>query len=370
MDTLKVQIPDDSHRKKHIIENMLFMSELNKKNCFIVKQIFNVNNEYHLNLYEGDSLTLNTLDVFGFDHNTITIGNPPYNEELKSAGSAKPLYNKFIERFIDKCDILCFVIPSRWFSCGKGLDTFREGMLKRTDIVYMKHFDDASKIFGNSVDIKGGVNYFLKDNFYSGECNFNGTMTKLNKYDVFVDGMYHSIIDKIIPFESITTLFLGNYFGIITNDKKLKNTKTKDTVKCYVSQQKGFERYISNSDIKKEYNFWKVITTEAAHKHKSGFGNTFIGNCNEIYSGSYISFRVSSESEAGSLLSYLKCRLPNFMLSLRKNSQHINTSTCTWIPLVPLDKIWTDTEVYSYLKLSDADIQLINNTDIIGYRTD
>ncbi len=27
--------------------------ELNKKNCYIVKQIFNINNEYKLNIYEG-----------------------------------------------------------------------------------------------------------------------------------------------------------------------------------------------------------------------------------------------------------------------------------------------------------------------------
>jgi hypothetical protein len=33
-------------------------------------------------------------------------------------------------------------------------------MLDRKDLVYIKQFDDACKIFGNKVDIKGGVNYF------------------------------------------------------------------------------------------------------------------------------------------------------------------------------------------------------------------
>ena len=58
---------------------------------------------------------------------------------------------------------MTFIVPSRWFAGGKGLDKFREMMLKREDIVYIKHFDDASKIFGKLVDIKGGVNYFLVD---------------------------------------------------------------------------------------------------------------------------------------------------------------------------------------------------------------
>ena len=103
------------------------------------------------------------LDIkkeFGFDKFDIVIGNPPYNKELKISG-ATAYYNEFVEYYIDKCELLCFVIPSRWFSGGKGLDSFRKNMLERTDIVYIKHFDDASKIFGNSVSIEGGVNYFL-----------------------------------------------------------------------------------------------------------------------------------------------------------------------------------------------------------------
>jgi hypothetical protein len=44
--------------------------------------------------------------------------------------------------------------------CGKGWINFVKKMLKRTDIVCITQFDDASKIFGSSVDIKGG--YFLK----------------------------------------------------------------------------------------------------------------------------------------------------------------------------------------------------------------
>ncbi len=366
MEGLKIKFSNEKERKKHILENMLFMAEYNKKNCFIVNQIFNLNNEFKLNLYEGDSLQLDIQKEFGITKFDIVIGNPPYNEELKSTG-AKALYNKFVEYYIDKCDLLCFVIPSRWFSGGKGLDSFRKNMLERTDIVYIKHFDDASAIFGSSVSIEGGVNYFLKDSNHIGDCIYNGSITKLTKYDVFVDGKYHSLIDKIREYNSVIDLYLGRYFGIESNDKRLKNDKTKDTIKCYVSQQKGFEKNIEKKEIKKEYNFWKLITARA-NGGNGCFGNIFIGNCDEIHTGSYISFKVSNEDEAKSLLSYMKCRLPNFMLSLRKNSQDISESTCKWIPLPLLNKKWTDNEVYKYFKLSEDDIKLINNTNIVGYK--
>jgi site-specific DNA-methyltransferase (adenine-specific) len=308
-------------------------------------------------LYEGNSLQLNIQKEFGIEKFDIVIGNPPYNEELKISGAAA-LYNKFVEYYIEKCDLLCFVIPSRWFSGGKGLDSFRKNMLERTDIVYIKHFDDASKIFGNSVSIEGGVNYFLKDTNHKGYCMYNGSMTKLNKYDVFVDGKYHNIIDKLVNFNSLITLYKSqDYHKIQTNDKRFKNDKTNETIKCYVSQ----------TEIKTNISKYKIITPDGNGGNKC-FGNTFIGNPNEVHCKTYISFEIDTENEAKSLLSYMKCRLPNFMLSLRKNSQHTCSSTCKWIPLPPLNKDWTDEEVYKHFKLSEDDIKLMNDTNIVGYK--
>ena len=366
MKGLKLKIPIEKDRKKHILEKMLFMAEYNKKNCFMVEQIFNWDNDYKLNLYEGNSLQLNIKKEFGIDKFDIVIGNPPYNEELKSSG-ATALYNKFVEYYIEKCDLLCFVIPSRWFAGGKGLNSFRKNMLKRTDIVYIKHFDDASKIFGSSVSIEGGVNYFLKDINHNGDCMYNGSKTKLNKYDVFVDGKYHNFIDKVNNLRSIINQYCSaGYFKYITNDSRLR---TVGKIKCYVSLQKSSDRckYITEYEFNKNNFFWKVITARANGGNKC-FGNIFIGNPDEIHTSSYISFKVSDEDEAKSLLCYMKCRLPNFMLSLRKHSQDISKNTCKWIPLPPLNKEWTDDEVYKYFDLSEEDIKLINDTNIVGYK--
>jgi hypothetical protein len=365
MDGLKKKIPNEDQRKKHIIEKQLYMGELNKKNCFVVKQIFNIGNQYKLNLYEGDTLNIKLDKVFGKNHFDIIIGNPPYNQELTKIG-ALPLYNKFIEYYLDKCGILSFIVPSRWFSGGKGLDKFRTMMLQRTDINYIKHYDNACEIFGNSVDIKGGVNYFLIDRDYDGLCNYNDSMIKLNNYDILVESKYYGLVDKLLNCEMLTSIYQDRCFNIESNDKNL--TDNNKLVKCYVSQQKGFIKYIDKQFIKKEYNYFKVITARASYEHKSGFGNTFIGDVNEIHTGSYISFKVTSENEAKSLLSYLKCKLPNLMLSLRKISQDISENTCKWIPLPPLNQIWNDTTIYEHFKLSNDDINLIKNTKIVGYK--
>jgi len=57
---LQPKIKNVQKRKRHILENMLYVSELNKKNAFIFTQIFNIDSEYELNLHIGDTLKLNT----------------------------------------------------------------------------------------------------------------------------------------------------------------------------------------------------------------------------------------------------------------------------------------------------------------------
>ncbi len=365
MEGLKNKIPNEIDRKKHIIEKQLYMCELNKKNCFVVKQIFNINNEYNLNLHEGSALDIDINKVFKKKKFDIIIGNPPYNEELKESG-AKPLYNKFIEYYINKCDILSYIVPSRWFAGGKGLDKFREMMINRVDIVYIIHYDNACKIFGNTVDIKGGVNYFLIDKEYNGLCNYNGTNIKFNNFDIILDSKYYNIVNKFNEYNKITDIYHGQgHFNVKTNNENLTNNTS--LIKCYVSQQKGFIKYIDKKYIKNDIKTFKVITARAAHQHGSGFGNMFIGYPNEICSQSYILFEVKSENEAKSLLSYMKCKLPNFMLSLRKISQDISEATCKWIPLPPLDKEWNDDEIYKYFKLSEDEIKLIKDTIINNY---
>ena len=192
------------------------MGELNKKNCFVVKQIFNLNNEYKLNLYEGNTLEIDIKKAFNKNKFDIIIGNPPYNECENKRGELLPIYNKFIEYYLSKTHILTYIIPSRWFSGGKGLDKFRNMMLTRKDIVYIKQIDDASSIF-EGVEIKGGVNYFLIDNLYNGICKYNDEDVILNKYDIFVSSKYYNLIDKLLKYDSILKIFKGRNSKIYAN---------------------------------------------------------------------------------------------------------------------------------------------------------
>ena len=358
---LEEMYPDEIERCRVIMTECIYYADLTALNVFITTEIMKCHVQsycgldeldFEFNNYTGDTLELNIEDRWNIHLEDVSIiGNPPYSTD-PSKPDTKPLYDKFIGKYIGG-KLLLFVVPSRWFIGGKGLDGFRDFMVKRKDIVFIQHEDDATKLFGNNVDIKGGVNYFLKNASHDGLCLFNGEPYDLSKYDCVIKPKYHKIIDIVMNMESINKLYMGRYFGVETNDKRFKDN---GKIKCYVSTLKSKDRckYIDNYDFNEKNSFWKVITPEASFKAFSGFGEKFIGKPNEVHTGSYISFRVNNEEEAKSLLSYLDTKFANHMLSVRKISQHINGDVCKWIPLVPLDRIWTDDKVCEYLNIEPS----------------
>ena len=112
METLKEEIVNEKKRKKHILENMLYMCELNKKNVLVCNQIFDINNEYKLNIYQGDSLKIDYNKEFGVKQFDVIIGNPPY-QDSNATGDNK-LYLDFTKKSLNiliNNGLLLFITP-------------------------------------------------------------------------------------------------------------------------------------------------------------------------------------------------------------------------------------------------------------------
>lgn len=111
MKGLSQKIPDDQKRSKHIIENMLYMVEINPKNVKISRRIFgsaaNICCADVLN--EQDKVRREFREVDKFD---VIIGNPPFQDEIdttskndptKGSGPRKGGKNKLYERITIEC---------------------------------------------------------------------------------------------------------------------------------------------------------------------------------------------------------------------------------------------------------------------------
>ena len=80
----------------------------------------------------------------------VIIGNPPYqmNDGGGEGSSATPIYDKFVKNAIKlNPRYLTMIIPARWYSGGKGLDSFRDEMLNDRHLRIIHDFPETSDCF-------------------------------------------------------------------------------------------------------------------------------------------------------------------------------------------------------------------------------
>jgi hypothetical protein len=121
---LATSIPDEQERKKHIVENMLFMVELKPSNVIALKAMFGSG----ANIEETDFCSYSTEIIFDY-----IIGNPPYNSngikkvptnKNKDAGGGDTIWTKFVCKSLHllkpETGQLCMILPSIWLKQDKA----------------------------------------------------------------------------------------------------------------------------------------------------------------------------------------------------------------------------------------------------------
>jgi len=302
----------------------------------------------------------------------VVIGNPPY--QLSDGGhgaSAAPIYHKFVESAIGLSPrYVVMITPSRWFAGGKGLDGFRERMLKESRL---RNLVDYPKLYDGfpGVKIRGGVSYFLWDRDYSGPCTVQ-TMwdgaplgppvaRRLDSYDVLVRrNEAVSILDKVLAYrvkglpetkwsERVSS---GKPFGLRTFFHGKDSSKgLKQAVKLHGSQRIS---WLSRVDIAQNADWideWKVLMS-AVQGTSAAVETQFLSKpiiagpgeaCTETY---VVAGHFKTEQEAKRCAIYLRTRFVRFLVSLRKISQHANRGVYAFVPDVPLNTTWTDQKLY------------------------
>ena len=136
MNGLKDEIKDREERKKHIFENMLYMSELGRKNVEITRLVFD-GDKYKLNLYHGDTLKLDIKEEWGIDGFDIVLGNPPYQNDNNNKGSGNTLWNLFVDKSLNEWliekGLLLYVHPRGW----RQINSKVGNLMKTKQIIYL-----------------------------------------------------------------------------------------------------------------------------------------------------------------------------------------------------------------------------------------
>lgn len=327
-------------------------------------------------------------DVFGDDVQfDVVVGNPPYQLGASGGesvgGFAMPIYQKFIDA-AKKLDprYISMVTPARWYAGGRGLDEFRAEMLADRRIRALVDFPDARDCFPG-IDVKGGVSYFLWDRDNPGDCEVT-TMSggdptgpsmhrRLDAYDVLVRrNEAVSILDKVMEVaRSKHFEFLNSRVSAIqpfSLRTTFKGSDTKSGIRhpVLVYGNKS-ETWVPRNEIPRNLDWidqWKVLLGQAY-----GAGETVphqIYNypiiavpgtaCTETY---LVIDRFDSELKAERFALYLKSRFARFLVSLRKNTQHLYSERFAFVPLLPMDREWRDADLYRMFGITDSEADFI-----------
>ena len=313
----------------------------------------------------------------------VIIGNPPY--QLGSDGGTRdvPIYQKFVEQAkMLEPRFLTMVIPARWMSSGLGLNEFRQSMLSDRRIRSLSDFPVAREVFP-SVEVKGGVCFFLWERDYSGDAEvinvragevIGPNLRNLAEYDVFVrDHRAVQILRKILTHKenSITSILaVDKEFGWTSNFEDFRDNPLKNDVPLHYGRQgKRLIGYVKRSEVTKSAHLidtWKVMVPKAGSDGGQRIpdvvlGRPFIAASPSVCTQTYLFFFVDSEDAAESVQSYLTTCFFRFLVSLRKNTQDATRSTYTWIPMQKWDQTWTDKKLYKKYGITEDEVVFIEN---------
>jgi site-specific DNA-methyltransferase (adenine-specific) len=310
----------------------------------------------------------------------VIVGNPPY--QLSDGGaqaSAKPLYHKFIEQ-AKKLNprYLSMIVPSRWFSGGKGLDDFREEMLSDKRLTKVVDYFDSNECFPG-VDISGGVCYFLWERDREKTCEIttirSGEKSTMERPLLEIDNdSFIRFNEAISIYRKIKSLKEERFnkhissrkpFGITTNAKGNKQNG-EDTIKIFSFPENGFIKRNLVKQNESWINEYKVYISYA-YGERGAFpylviGKPFLGEPNTCCTETYLVIRpFDSLQKCENVISYMRTRFFRFLVLLKKNTQHATSKVYSLVPIQDFNESWTDEKLYKKYELTAEEIAFIES---------
>lgn len=321
------------------------------------------------------------------------VGNPPYQVMDGGAqASSVPIYNKFVELAKNLLpSYISLIMPSRWMTGGRGLDSFRADMIADTHIRLLFDFVNANACFPN-VEIKGGVCYFLWDKAYDGECLiqtafFDQTITSLRylkepEDKIFIrdsrlisikrkvqsvskdDASFSSIVSSMKPYglrgdffkdtkkydlPSVKSSPIPNGIAILGLDEKLHRI---------------FKYVPKNYPLPRQDGLWayKIFVPRNWGVGRIGEGpaNCVIAEPGVACTETFVQVGpFKTKEEAKNCLIYMQTKLFLIMVGIRKQDQGAGKDVYAYAPIQDFSMLWTDEKLYEKYNLSPEEIAYI-----------
>lgn len=350
---------------------------------------------------------IDILTDMNFD---VIVGNPPYQstKATERSGINKAFSSAIYPSYVDigrsmVSKYMTMIIPSRWMTgTGQGItDVWVSELINCNHFIDIRDFYDSTECF-KEVELKGGVNYFLYSNSYSGECNYvlhqagktynnKGLLNALGIGIVVRDPQASNVLKKIINVEgdsyneerSFSKLVGPQHFfdkdgKLTTRWKGYSLDKDKDySIKYYLNKQVESQGYawIKEIDVPKNeevVSYHKVFLSKAfnggdAIPHQI-IGRAFYGEPGSLCSQTYLvigwnqNLKKLTETECKNIISYMNTRFFRYLVFIKKKTQDNPTSVFQYVPIQNWSEPWTDAKLYRKYNLTKDEIAYIEST--------
>jgi hypothetical protein len=336
---------DPEFRYKHIVENQIFVSEIQPKNMFLFLCLIDPYDEYDLNIYCGSSLDdgfrKHMKEVWKKNSFSYSIGNPPFNQNVDL---------KFLKLSHDVSENTIIIHPSVWLIDNKLKNkTFQDCREYINDRLYHIELLNCNKIFNIGLFVPCSITYITKyissviivENKISRNTYTTNNINDIDLYDC--NEHYLKIKNKIKNY----CIKNGNLWG--DNCKRIYNgTKTINDKKYEVGFSPIRGHVSINDDSKMVMDdFYTFIQKKDESKH--------IGEKTDYK----LKFGFDTLAEAENFLNYLKSNFARFSVSIYKTSQTFHGGELEVVPWLDFTQEWTDEKLYKYFDLTEEEIKFI-----------
>lgn len=385
---LESVIPDDVDRWQHILDRCHAVAVDDHAAMIVRRTLYGTKHQDgNVTVHTPETIYNPTQllkgNIMRFD---VIIGNPPYQKPNPNPTSnhAPPIYHHFVDAALQlRPRYMTMVTPSRWMSGATAtsmLDNLQTGKVSS-----LVHFPEGADVFpGTAID--GGVSYFLWDRDHDGPCDW---VSRRHGHDdvilpgrdlaehpiVISDVMGVEILDRLAGHDRLPDgLVCARNYVHVDGEGLPSNIEHLDDggdISVHAAGQYGGrdairvsrDRITRGDDMT---DVWKVLVPKAHGANtKNGkvFGEPFVAGPGETCSVSYIIIGpFATEKEARSFESYIRTRFCRFVVSLAKPTHNVARGVFRFVPAVPLDREWTDDDLYERFELTADEIAHIEST--------
>jgi len=262
-------------------------------------------------------------------------------------------------------------------------------MLRDHRFIKLVDFPQLYDVFPG-VKIRGGISYWLWGRDHDGECEVvtmigsemvgKPASRRLDAYDVFVRrNEAVLILDKVTNYrvDGRPEPSLGDQvsarrpFGLTNERGAAVPSGLRTPILVHGNQRQS---YFERSAITHSHEWvdqWKVLLVKAhGTSGRDDFtilGEPVVAGPGTACTETYLVIGVSpSEAEVRNLAAYMRTRFVRFLVSLRKITQNITRDSYRFVPMLPMNRLWTDEDLYERYGLSKEQVAFI---ELPGNRT-